>query len=236
MRDALAIADRLAEGIVSVLGADVRSVILHGSLATGDFRPGRSDIDLLVITDGGVTREQAFALRDLLSPEPVDLHVVTSAVAGKPSRSPAVEVYLGHGDFSDGIAADADLPTELSVARAHGRALYGPEPSTVIAPIPDHWIVERGRHWLRTWQSLTGDAEHAAFMVLTACRIWRFAAEGTHCSKPEAARWALARDPSLTAVGQALRPPATIDEAAIGAVLEAALAATSREAAADPPQ
>jgi len=29
-------------------------VILHGSLATSDFLPGRSNIDLLVIIDGGL--------------------------------------------------------------------------------------------------------------------------------------------------------------------------------------
>jgi hypothetical protein len=42
---------------------------------------------------------------------------------------------------------------------------------------------------------LTDDAENAAFMVLTACRIWRFALESVHCSKAQAAQWALDRDP-----------------------------------------
>jgi hypothetical protein len=42
-------------------------------------------------------------------------------------------------------------------------------------------------------------------MVLTSCRVWRYALEGVHCSKSEAGRWALARDPSLAAVTGALR-------------------------------
>lgn len=46
--------------------------------------------------------------------------------------------------------------------------------------------------------------EHAALMVLTACPIWRFAVEHRHCSKTEAAEWALRRDPSLSAIRQAL--------------------------------
>ncbi|MEU4693989.1 nucleotidyltransferase domain-containing protein [Actinoplanes sp. NPDC023714] len=128
----LALASTVASTIASVLGASARSVILHGSLATGRFRPGRSDVDLLAIVDGGVTDAQAAALRELLS-DPIDLHVVTSAVAGRPSRAPAVELYLGHGEFSRDVPADPDLPTELSEARARGRVLHGAPPAAVIA-------------------------------------------------------------------------------------------------------
>lgn len=42
-------------------------------------------------------------------------------------------------------------------------------------------------------------------MVLTACRIWKFAVEGVHCSKTEAARWALLQESALPAVEAALR-------------------------------
>ena len=65
--------------------------------------------------------------------------------------------------------------------------------AAVIGPIPAEWIVDRGRHWLAFWRTQTGDTEHGAFMVLTACRMWRFAVERVHCSKQEAARWALDR-------------------------------------------
>jgi hypothetical protein len=40
--------------------------------------------------------------------------------------------------------------------------------------------------------------------VLTACRVWRFAEEGRHCSKAAAAERALQRDPSLQVIGDAL--------------------------------
>jgi hypothetical protein len=46
-------------------------------------------------------------------------------------------------------------------------------------------------------------------MVLTACRIWRFAIENVHCSKAEAAEWALGRDPSLAAVRHAVQEERT---------------------------
>lgn len=119
------------------------------------------------------------------------------------------------------------------MARADGRALRGAEPRELIAPVPAGWIVDRGRHWLLTWRSLTDDAENAAFMVLTACRIWRFAVEEVHCSKAQAAKWALGREPSLIAVRQALQRyeharASTIDEQDIANLLDTVLRETTR--------
>ena len=90
------------------------------------------------------------------------------------------------------------------MCRAHGRSLAGPSPAELIGQVPDEWVVDVGAEVLATWQSLEYDPEMAAFMVFTTCRIWRFAEERVHCSKQEAARWALDRDPSLTVVETAL--------------------------------
>ncbi len=224
----------LGRAIAEVLGSAARSVILHGSLAAGGFRPGRSDVDLLVIVDGGVTDAQAAALEGLDPGDAtgVDLHVVTTEVAGAPSRAPALELYLGHGERERHVAAAPDLLAELSMARADGIALLGAQPREVIAPVPAEWVVDRGRHWLRTWRSLTRDTGHAAFMVLTACRIWLFAVENVHASKIRAARWALTRAPSLVAVAEAIRqyedePSTVVHEPGIAAVLDTVLRETS---------
>jgi hypothetical protein len=217
-RSALAAAGLFADSFAEIVGAAARSVILHGSLAAGGFRAGRSDIDVLAVIAGGLTEARAAAVEglvrqaDLGGAAGLDLHVVTAEAAGAPTRAPALELHLGRYDGSSSlafeverrVAAAPDLPAELSMARADGRALRGPAPPELIAPIPADWIVDRGRHWLLTWRSLTGDAENATFMVLTACRIWRFAVDNVHCDKAEAARWALDRDPSLAAVRQAI--------------------------------
>jgi predicted nucleotidyltransferase len=242
---ASAAADLICAAVVDLVGAAGRSVILHGSLSTGGFRPGRSDIDLLVVVDGGLTDAQATALEgvvreaDLGPAAGIDLHVVTAEAAGRPARAPALELYLGrHGgspialEVERRVAASSDLVTELSMALSDGRALAGASPDEVIAPVPAEWIIDRGRHWLTTWQSLTDDAEHAAFMVLTACRIWRFALERVHCSKPRAAQWALDRDPSLAVVRQAIRqyeqePAAVVDERGVADLLDAVLRETA---------
>ncbi|WP_433348957.1 aminoglycoside adenylyltransferase domain-containing protein [Micromonospora sp. CA-111912] len=103
----------------------------------------------------------------------------------------------------------------------------------MIASVPADWIVDRGRHWLLAWRSLTDDAENAAFMVLIACRIWRFAVENVHCSKAQAAGWVLNRNPSLTAVRQAVQqyehdPAIVVDEQGIADVLDTVLAETAQ--------
>ncbi|WP_229075177.1 aminoglycoside adenylyltransferase domain-containing protein [Actinoplanes sp. DH11] len=216
----------LADAVLGVIGSATVSLILHGSFATGDFRSGRSDVDLLTVVDRPLTDAEAAALEGLVrdaeigTATGVDLHVVTTEAVAAPSPAPPVELHVGRydrtsrGRTSSGrtstrvevarrVAGEPDLPAELSAARANGRTLHGLSPGEVIAPVPGGWVVARGRHWLTTWLSLTDDAEHGAFMVLTACRIWRFAAEGVHCSKAEAAAWALEQDPSLTAVRQA---------------------------------
>lgn len=229
----------LADQIADVVQDDLRGVILHGSVATGDFLPGRSDIDLLTVVSPALTRRAADALErlilaaDLDDAAGIDLHVVTAAVAAAPTRTPPVELHVGRYpsgvEVTHHVAADADLPVELAMARAAGRALYGHPPQHVIGEVPPDWINDRGRHWLTTWQGLTDDDEHAAHMVLTACRIWRFAVEAEHCGKTDAAIWAAGRDPSLVAIGAALHRYTTgrrepIEPAAIRRVLDRALA------------
>jgi Domain of unknown function (DUF4111)/Nucleotidyltransferase domain len=251
---ALDAADRICGSVLDIVGAAGRSVILHGSLAVGGFCPGRSDIDLLVVIDGGLTDAQATALEgvvreaDVGTAAGIDLHVVTVRAAGTPARAPALELYLGRHrrsptalEVERRVAGSSDLATELSMARSGGRSLTGPPPHEVLAPVPAEWIVERGRHWLKTWRSLTDDAEHAAFMVLTTCRIWRFALDEVYCSKPQAAAWALDRDPSLTVVRQAIEqyehdPTTLVSEHGLADLLDTVLRETVDQPPDDPPR
>lgn len=215
-RDAFAVAERIAAICSRVLGETIASLILHGSLALGDFTPRYSDIDLLGVVDrplpdseiDSLTRAVAAEQPD--APAPVDLRVVTRAAAAAPAQAPPMELYLR----LDGSAppqvesrhpGEPDLVLEFSICRAHGRALLGAEPHAVIGEVPDEWVLLVGDAQLARWQSLTDDARHAALMVLTACRAWRFSQERSHCSKAAAGSWALARDPSLTTVRDAIR-------------------------------
>lgn len=206
----------LAGGCAAVLGSNLCAAVLHGSLTLGDFEPGRSDIDLLLVTGpGGLTQTGRDRVVDVVrraqlgAARAVDLLAVTSCTANAPSRAPASELqvarYPHELDVEGANPANEDVAVELSMARAGGRSVVGPPVAEVIGDVPAEWVQDRGLFWLRRWLTLTDDAEHAELMVLTACRIWRFAIEGTYCSKPQAGSWALERDPSLIGVTQALR-------------------------------
>jgi Domain of unknown function (DUF4111)/Nucleotidyltransferase domain len=215
--EAVVAVERLAAACVDILPSIVVAAILHGSLTLDDFRPGRSDLDLLLVVERGLTTSEAEALVDLVGgadPGPaggIDLLVVTRATAARPADHPGRELlvgrYPGPNDDLEVEGRDDDVPDvwpELSMARATGRALVGAEPRSFMGEVPVDRVRANGTSWLRTWLERTDDDENAALMVLTACRIWRFAVDGEHSSKSAAARWALRRDPSLTAVGQAL--------------------------------
>lgn len=206
----------LARTCAAILGPNLHAAVLHGSLTLGDFEPGRSDIDLMLVTGpDGLSATDRDHIVDAVgnarvgAAKAVDLIVVTSTASGRPSRAPASELEVAR--YSDGIhvesakAANEDLVVELSMARTSGRSLIGIPVDRAIGQVPARWVKDRGLFWLGRWLTLADDAEHAELMVLTACRIWHFDTEGTYCSKPQAGQWALARDPSLSGITQALR-------------------------------
>jgi hypothetical protein len=235
-KEALRFAEMLARSCSQALGEAIAAVILHGSLTLHDYLPGRSDVDLLVVAQDPLTDAQLAALTDALAghrpraPGPVDLRLVTRQVAASPTPAPPMEAYLRLTP-SSGVRveerrhpAERDLAVELSVCRAHGRSLLGAAPAELIGEVPDRWVVAAGDAQLADWQAIGDDPPYAELTVLTACRVWRFAEEGRHCSKAAAGAWALERDPTLGVVGDALRrrhgdPATRIDPAQVGQLL-----------------
>ena len=179
------LSDRLITACTGVL-ADA-TVIATGSLALGDYRPGESDVDLLVLSDEpteGLVEAVEQAWRE--EPGEFDLRVVRYAVAARPTRRP--RLALGISDYGDGIEVvrdreEADLVVEFSLCRQLGR-------SDVIGRVPDEWVDEVGAAALERWKAIGYDPRNQELMALTACRIWRFREERVHCSKGAAAEWA----------------------------------------------
>jgi Domain of unknown function (DUF4111)/Nucleotidyltransferase domain len=236
---ALAFARDITRICVRDLEETLAAVIVHGSLTLGDYVPGQSDVDLLAIVDRPLADgdidvlTRAVTIHATRAHQSLDLRVITAATAATPTPMPPMELYMRcEPSSAPEIVArqprEPDLVIELSVCRLHGRALHGPAPPEILGPVSESWVLLVGDAQLARWQALTHDARHAVLMVLTACRIWRFAEERVHCSKSAAGHWAVARDPSLDAVRGALRTragePAAIEPAEIGRLLNAARA------------
>jgi Nucleotidyltransferase domain/Domain of unknown function (DUF4111) len=228
-------AGALAHGAAGALGDTVAAVILHGSLTLGDYLPGRSDVDLLVVVDDPLDDARLDALTGAVAAAPaparVDLRVVTRRVVASPTPAPPMEASL---ELTPGSGVrveqrqhpgERDLAVEFSVCRAHGRSLLGAPPAELIGEIPPAWVIAVGDAQLADWQAIGDDPPHAELTVLTSCRIWRFAEEGRHCSKAAAGAWALRRDPTLQVVRDALRqrhdPAWPIDPAPVQRLLAA---------------
>jgi len=182
----------LVEGLSRVFRAALpdATVILHGSLALGDFRPGRSDVDLLVISDaptGGVV--EAVEQEWKQQPTNLDVRIVTYEAAARPARAPRMVLYISlteeQGLYIERDRDEPDLVIEFSVCRQLGH-------TDVIGAVPDEWVDEVGTEVAERWKRIGYDPPHQELMALTACRIWRFREERIHCSKPAAAEWARA--------------------------------------------
>jgi GNAT superfamily N-acetyltransferase len=178
------------------------TLIVHGSRALGDYRPDKSDVDLLVLSDAP-TDGLVESLQDAWSDEPgdFDLRVVRYSVAAAPTRTPRLTLGIGmHGGELEieRDASEPDLLIEFSVCRQLGW-------TELIGPVEDAWVDEVGAAALARWKGIGYDPPHQELMAMTACRIWRFREERVHCSKPEAARWARARGARVAYDEQAVK-------------------------------
>jgi predicted nucleotidyltransferase len=204
----------------AALGDDLVAVYLHGSAAMDAFVPTRSDVDVLVVTDGPVGADAKSVLAERLSesslPCPgvgLELSIVTSLAARTPSDAPAFELHLSTAEdrVVDGeeLPGDPDLVAHFAMTRERGVVLFGPPADQVLSPI------DRSRLLRVLADDLTWALEQGlgGYAVLNAARALLFVREGTLCSKPEGGAWALANGVGDRAsIEAALRRQAGSDE------------------------
>ena len=126
---------RMAAQIAERLEGCRPSIYLYGSAAMGDFRPGWSDLDILVLTRETITPEQAgrllFLRQEMLEKEPENpdyrffeggMLDLCAFLDGHPSRV----IYWGTGGqrVTDTYLFDSFCMTELLES---GRLRFGPE-------------------------------------------------------------------------------------------------------------
>lgn len=121
--------------------ADLRETVApvavwaHGSLALGDFRPGRSDLDLLAVLDTPPDRDRLRALHrriDRTGPYAAGLHcsyLVRDGLADVDRRHPT----WAHRRLFDRTVTPVTR-RELALG---GRTLLGPPPADLVADVTD---------------------------------------------------------------------------------------------------
>lgn len=155
-------ADRYLKALEATLAPDmVRGVYVVGSAALGSWRPGRSDLDLLVVLDRpmnaidlAMVAEMHAELETTRADGPhSDAHYITPDLLG--ARSTAKAPFAVDGVFkAEGHATD---PVLWAILDRHGITLHGPRASELgVAPDPA-WLREWNRGNLESyWRSHVG--------------------------------------------------------------------------------
>jgi hypothetical protein len=156
-------ADRLLGRFAADAGDVVPLIALwaHGSLALGDFVPGRSDLDLVALIGAPVTSAQRLGLQRLherlISQEPLGagLHCAY-IVRGEQADPGRRHLTWAHGELFDRIVS----PVSRRELLQGGLCLLGPAPETVIPPVTDAELAGYVRGDLRDyWYPHTSRAD-----------------------------------------------------------------------------
>lgn len=200
--DAEAMLDLARSSVLHTLGERAVGGYLFGSLATGDFDQGVSDIDVLVVTATDLTGPELAALQELHRhlavgyPEWADrvevIYVSVDALATFRTRRSALSVTSPGEPFHTTTGGRDWLVNWYNVQQA-GRLLFGPPAATVIPAITVEEVKEELREQVRRWPARVrsgGAAGWLAYAVLTVARAWDTITRGEVRSKVQSAHWA----------------------------------------------
>lgn len=196
----------LLSGAREVLGQQFVGLYVHGSVASHDFNPQRSDIDFVVVTTDALPLDVLPALEAMHARLTASGLQWADVLEGSYIPQAALRRYdPAHSDYPalrvdgsfevDGHGSDWII--QRHILREKGLALAGPPIKTLIDPVaPDalRWA-SRGilREW---WQPQLAESfrirsdEYQAYAILTMCRILYTLEHGDVASKPAAAQWA----------------------------------------------
>ncbi|CAL9345799.1 aminoglycoside adenylyltransferase domain-containing protein [Streptomyces sp. enrichment culture] len=193
----------------AVCGTRPVSVLAVGSVALGDYRHGRSDVDVTVVVDPSLPRaalsELAAALAHPALPCPaagLELTVYDAGFAARPSAEAGYLLDLNTGPQLPGkVSFDpSQSPAfwyviDRSVAARAGRSLHGRPAHEAVAE-PERRAVLRALG-ASVREHADGDGHLADNRVLNGCRSVVFCRTGRWCAKREAARAVAGSEPAF---------------------------------------
>jgi predicted nucleotidyltransferase len=185
-----------------VLGDDLLGSYVFGSVATGDFEPGISDVDTATVLQVDPTSDQLTALgrlhHELVEDVPgwedrVEVVYLSSRALAtfRAASSPAARISPGEPFHA--IEVDHTWLIDWYQLRQVGISLWGPPAVSLVPEITHSEYVDAIRHHLLTWRDSLDDLMSVgdqAYAILSMCRGLRTVRTGEQVSKREAARWA----------------------------------------------
>lgn len=199
------------DALVDAIGPSLIGLYVYGSLATGDFEPHTSDIDLIAVLreapDEALVRRLGKMHEDLARAETewrdrIEVDYVSEAGLTRCRTHPTTIVRISPGeplhlieagrdfllDWSHRGRGDANRP-HVPPARRDGISLEGPPLDSLVPPIPEAEYLEEVRMYLDGFRDrFDGEASAGsqAYAILTMCRGVAALRFGERLSKREA--------------------------------------------------
>jgi hypothetical protein len=144
--------------------AEIRQVVplvalwAHGSLALGDFQPGRSDFDLVALVSAGIGGAQRRQLKGVHRTIINDVPLAAKLHCSYVPRPELPDVGRRHLTWAGGQLFDRPVsPVSRRELCAGGLRLYGPAPAGLVPPVTDQELADFVRGDLRDrWRPVTG--------------------------------------------------------------------------------
>lgn len=205
--DLNAVLDDLTRSAAAILGGNFHAACLQGSFALGDFDQ-HSDVDFLIVINDDLSAAQLDALQAMHArlydgPCVWTQHLEGSYIRRDVLRDHAAAGsdvwFLGHGSRSLVRSPHCNSVVVRCTVREHGICLAGPNPASLIDPIPVNALREEVFNTMRDWggTGLLADPQrisslwYQSFVVVSYCRMLRTLHTGKLGSKRADVRWAL---------------------------------------------
>jgi hypothetical protein len=133
----------------------------HGSLALGDFQPGRSDLDLVALVAATITGPQREELKRVHEALISELPLADTLHCSYVPRSGLADVSRTHVTWAQGELFDRTVsPVSRRELSLGGLCLFGPGPADLIPPVTDQELADYIRADLRDfWYPATARPE-----------------------------------------------------------------------------
>jgi hypothetical protein len=205
--DLNAVLRELVAGVRAAVGDTFVAACLQGSFAVGDF-DRHSDVDFIVAVAQELSDDHVQALQVMherlyrldcewaqhLEGSYVPVHILRHC-----DQRGRLLWYLDHGSRSLIQSEHCNTAVVRQVVRQHGVVLAGPNPATLVDPVPVEVLRQEIMQTLSGWgRQILTDPEHfnnrfyQTFIVLNYCRMLHDLRAGTLGSKRAGAEWAKA--------------------------------------------
>ena len=190
-----------------ILGDNLKGIYLHGSAAMGCFNPEKSDLDLLLVVEHPVAKEDkrkfmeaVVRLNEEAPPKGMELSVVLQENCRPFVYPTPFELHFSNmhlkwfrenpDDYVENMkGTDKDLAAHVAIINHCGIVLYGQAVSQVFGPVSKDDYVDSIWNDIKDAQETIG--REPVYVILNFCRALGYVKENLILSKESGGFWGL---------------------------------------------